>query len=316
MIINATISLSIKTINFSMNNYRFADCLLDLTHQSLLINGESIGLELRNFLLLKILAEHAGEVVSREALHQQLWPKQVVSDWSLSRLVSDTRKIIGDDGKTQHIIKTCRGDGFMLVVPVIIDDTIVLPKKLWLSKRITWLLALLLIGSFIFWGIIYYNQQRVQSSTYKYMLAMAQQLDITKTAFIVQVGRRDELGKMLGILPSDKRIYWEKEFNRAYDAGLTSEQLFVFDQIRAITTGAIYQGNRQMLSLLQTQPALKEQIKSFVALERHLNFWLTKYQQVFLKRQDMCLLYVGVEDGVPFPSTVDQDVETWLLSNK
>jgi hypothetical protein len=29
----------------------------------------------------------------------------------------------------------------------------------------------------------------------------------------------------------------------------------------------------------------------------------------------MCLLYVGVEDGVPYPSGVDKEVKAWLLKN-
>jgi hypothetical protein len=47
-------------------------------------------------------------------------------------------------------------------------------------------------------------------------------------------------------------------------------------------------------------------------LQQHLTFWLNKYHNVFRQRQDMCLLYVGMEDGLPYPSGVEQDVKKWL----
>ena len=89
-----------------------------------------------------------------------------------------------------------------------------------------------------------------------------------------------------------------------------------FAQIRAITTGALFTGNNKMYQLLQQYPELKQQLPTLSELERHLSFWLSKYNQVFLKRKDMCLLYVGVEDGVPFPSAIDKEVADWLLANK
>jgi DNA-binding winged helix-turn-helix (wHTH) protein len=297
-------------------NYRFGHCLLDISNEHLLVNGEQIAIERRNFLLLKILLEQSGVVVSREELINQLWPKQVVTDWSLSRLISDTRKLLGDNGKAQHIIKTCRGGGFMLVAEVITDDTIVLPKQMWMSKRLFQLILFLLVMSLVIVSTFYFVEKKQQTRQYKHVLAISQQLDITHTAFIAQLARRNELGVMLNILPTKERVYWEKAFRHAFDIGLSDEQQFVFAQIRAITTGALFTGNNKMYQLLQQYPELKQQLPTLSELERHLSFWLSKYNQVFLKRKDMCLLYVGVEDGVPFPSAIDKEVADWLLANK
>lgn len=53
----------------------------------------------------------------------ELWPGQVVTDWSLSKLVSDVRQLLGDSGKDQEYIKTIRGKGFKLNVSVQKLDT-------------------------------------------------------------------------------------------------------------------------------------------------------------------------------------------------
>ena len=296
-------------------NYRFAQCFLDIEKQQLWVEGVCIQTERRNFLLLQILVEHSGETVDRQFLIEHLWPDQIVSDWSLSRLVSDTRKLVGDDGKKQAVIKTCRGGGFMLAVQAIPEQKLVMPKNVALPKQRLLIGAMFMvifaIGYVIFWQFSAYQQKQ----QYQHMLAIAQQLDITKTAFIAQLKRRNELGKMLNVQAVDGRMYWEKAFSAAYKQGLNDEQQFVFDQIRAMTTGALYQGNQKLYYLLQ-QPNIKEQIDSFPALARHLSFWLSKYKEVFIRRRDMCLLYAGVEDGVPFPSEVDQQVADWLVKHK
>lgn len=67
--------------------------------------------------------------------------------------------------------------------------------------------------------------------------------------------------------------------------------------------------------MLEANPALFEHIEGTRELKQHLRFWLDKYHGVFINREDMCLLYSGVEDGVPYPSGVDEAVLTWLTQN-
>lgn len=47
-------------------------------------------------------------------------------------------------------------------------------------------------------------------------------------------------------------------------------------------------------------------------LRQHLVFWLNKFDRVFVNNKAMCLLYTGVEDGVPFPSYVDDVIKEEL----
>ena len=293
-------------------NYRFGHCFLDNKHHQLWVHGEQVAIEARNFLLLRLLVEHGGQTLSRQELLEKLWPEQVVSDWSLARLVSDTRKLIGDDGRQQALIKTCRGGGFCLAVEVTEEQVLLLPKRSGMEKKKLFYGSLSAVVFALIWLVVWQWQGYQERQVYKVILIISQQLDITQTAFIAQLKRRNELGDMLDIKPIDGRIYWEKALSKAYSQGLNDEQRFVFDQIRAITVGALYQGNSKIYQLLQEHPEVKQEISSMLALERHLSFWLAKYREVFSKRQDMCLLYAGVEDGVPFPSTIDGEVAAWL----
>ena len=67
-----------------------------------------------------------------------------------------------------------------------------------------------------------------------------------------------------------------------------------------------------MLQVIEQQPDLLDEIPSLKELRQHLVFWLNKYDKVFAKTPEMCLLYTGVEDGVPFPDGIDRLVQVWL----
>ena len=75
------------------------------------------------------------ESVSNKQLANENWDNVVVSDWSLFRLVSDTRQLLGDDGENQQIIRTSRGIGFCInQVQIIHFEPENTPPKLHLSQ--------------------------------------------------------------------------------------------------------------------------------------------------------------------------------------
>ena len=63
---------------------------------------------------LTLLVAHYPDAVPKEAFIQTLWPNQVVSEWSLTRFISDLRKTIGPD----HHIKTVHGRGYRYTFPI------------------------------------------------------------------------------------------------------------------------------------------------------------------------------------------------------
>ena len=94
--------------------YRVSDLELDrLSHQVTRAGGEIV-LQPREFRLLEYLMKHAGQVVTRTMLLENVWdyhfdPQTNVIDVHISRLRS---KI--DKGFTQALLHTVRGAGYMI----------------------------------------------------------------------------------------------------------------------------------------------------------------------------------------------------------
>ena len=142
--------------------------------------------------------------------------------------------------------------------------------------------------------------------------AIQRHLQNTKTAIDAQYRRRnglvDSITKRLGFRND---LQYEKFFFRYHDQ-MTDDEKFEFDQIRAITEGPLYDGNRAILEILNQYPELLDEIPDLLDLRQHLVFWLNKYEKVFKTNHKMSVLYAGVEDGVPFPPKLDEKIAEWL----
>jgi len=141
-------------------------------------------------------------------------------------------------------------------------------------------------------------------------------LDATRAAFIAQARRRNDLVEaMRKRLKIIEQLEYERFFFRYYER-MDEEELFEFAQIRAITEGTLHDNNRSILEIIEGNPSVRDELPILAALRRHLILWLNKYDKVFLKSEKMSILYVGVEDGVPFPKGVDEAVSHWLNENR
>lgn len=80
----------------------------------LFFEGKAISIESRQLKLLELLAQAYPEMVSKQQLMDTLWPDTVVSEASLSRLISDTRKLLGTLGAKRDLITTVHRRGFCL----------------------------------------------------------------------------------------------------------------------------------------------------------------------------------------------------------
>ena len=94
--------------------YSFDKYTLDCEARTLLRDRTVIQTTDKMILLLQALLEKPGYVAGKYDLLEMLWPNQEVSEWSLSRLVSDTRQALGEDARDQPLIQTVRGQGFRL----------------------------------------------------------------------------------------------------------------------------------------------------------------------------------------------------------
>ena len=68
--------------------------------------------------VISYLARHREEVVTREELLDQIWADQPSGDEVLTQVISELRKVLGDDPKSSTIIETVPKAGYRLVAPV------------------------------------------------------------------------------------------------------------------------------------------------------------------------------------------------------
>ena len=136
-------------------------------------------------------------------------------------------------------------------------------------------------------------------------------LDGSGAAFRNQVRLRgrlvDLLEERLGDLPD---LEYEPLFRQLYK-DFTDEERFLCDTMRGITAESLYRHNASVRELLEGNPQYKDDIKSYSAMQEHLDFWIGKYRGVE-SRQDWCLVYTGVEDEKPFPPRVVDEVKEIL----
>lgn len=79
---------------------------------------QEIHLEPRVMRVLELLAEAGGQLVTREALFDGVWPNQVVSDEALSSLISRLRRQLGDNPRQAQLISTVPKKGYRLLQTV------------------------------------------------------------------------------------------------------------------------------------------------------------------------------------------------------
>jgi TolB-like protein len=102
--------------------YGFGSMELDLAKVELRDNGEPQAVEPQVFALIAYLAEHRDRLVSRDELFEKLWEGRVVSDSALASRIKSARQALGDDGRTQAIIKTVHGQGLRFMADVRVRD--------------------------------------------------------------------------------------------------------------------------------------------------------------------------------------------------
>ncbi|MBG0798760.1 response regulator transcription factor [Methylocystis sp. L43] len=94
--------------------YRVGDLELDRLSHKVTVGGQEVVLQPREFRLLEYLMKHAGQVVTRTMLLENVWdyhfdPQTNVIDVHISRLRS---KI--DKGRENPLLHTIRGAGYMI----------------------------------------------------------------------------------------------------------------------------------------------------------------------------------------------------------
>ena len=99
---------------------RFGLFELDLRAAQLTRNGTNIRLPQQPLLLLSVLVESPGEIVTREQLRQRLWPSDVFIDFDhgLNKSMQKLRDALGDSADSPRYIETIPRVGYRFIAPV------------------------------------------------------------------------------------------------------------------------------------------------------------------------------------------------------
>lgn len=141
-------------------------------------------------------------------------------------------------------------------------------------------------------------------------------LDTSRTTFVAQARLRDDLtARVYNRLRIKEHHEYEELFDLYFDQ-LQPDELRLHRTIRAYTESILYEYNTETLQLLEREPGLAEVLPSVPKLKQHLVIWLNKFDHVFIPTRSMCLLYVGVEERVPFPSQIEDELDKYLSSGE
>ena len=90
----------------------FADFVLDRATRQLLRDGKERHLEPKAFELLDLLLHRRPEAVAKTEILERLWPGTFVSESSLTGLVAQVRRALGDDPRRARFVRTVHGFGY------------------------------------------------------------------------------------------------------------------------------------------------------------------------------------------------------------
>jgi TolB-like protein/DNA-binding winged helix-turn-helix (wHTH) protein/Tfp pilus assembly protein PilF len=117
----------------------------------------TVHLEPKIMQVLVTLAEHPGEVLSKQHMLDRVWPETFVSDEVLTRSVSELRKVFEDNPREPTYIQTIPKSGYRLMAPVVEEaadhaDALHVhrwrQKKKWMLLTAVAIILLTALGSF------------------------------------------------------------------------------------------------------------------------------------------------------------------------
>jgi DNA-binding winged helix-turn-helix (wHTH) protein/tetratricopeptide (TPR) repeat protein len=104
--------------------YRVGEHVLDLRKFELRTNDRLVPVEPQVLSLIFLLVQNRDRLVSKDELVETIWDGRAISDSAISSRIKSARQALGDDGETQHLIRTVHCKGFRFVGEVVADDNV------------------------------------------------------------------------------------------------------------------------------------------------------------------------------------------------
>jgi len=103
--------------------YRFGPFVADRARYQVERGSAAVELTPKLLDLLFHLLDHAGTLVTKEALLDALWPDANVTDNALAQAVSELRQALDDDAASPQFIRTVARRGYRFIGPVVAIET-------------------------------------------------------------------------------------------------------------------------------------------------------------------------------------------------
>lgn len=132
--------------------YRFGQFTLNAARGALLRNGEEVSLRPQSLLVLQVLLERHGQLVSKDELQDKVWERKAVTDDSLVQCVADIRRALGDTDR--KLLRTLPRRGYLFDVKVSIEQT---ASGMAIAESVSWIrrvavLAGMLLAGWVAWS--------------------------------------------------------------------------------------------------------------------------------------------------------------------
>src|SRR5262249_53426908 len=98
--------------------FHFAGYRLDLPNACLWCGAQAVHLTPKAFAVLHALVQHAGQLLTKDALLQAAWPDTAVSEAALTICIGELRKALGETAQAPRFIQTVHRRGYRFVAPV------------------------------------------------------------------------------------------------------------------------------------------------------------------------------------------------------
>ncbi len=101
---------------------QFGNVVIDDATREVLVDGAVQHLEPQAFDVLWLLVCNPDRVVPKTELLDTVWGDQFVSESALTTRIKEIRRAVGDDGRSQRIVRTVRGTGYRFVADIVSVD--------------------------------------------------------------------------------------------------------------------------------------------------------------------------------------------------
>src|SRR5262245_17416820 len=103
---------------------RFGPFRLDLATERLWHGPQVLKLTAKALAVLRYLAAHPGQVVTKAELFAAVWPQTVVSDAALTVCIRELRHTLGDNARVPQYIETVHRQGYRFVATLQVSPAV------------------------------------------------------------------------------------------------------------------------------------------------------------------------------------------------